>query len=160
MLRFYWTIGKNIEERKFENKYGSRFYENLSRDLIAALQNKKGFAPTSLKYTKYFYCLYAPLFENCRQVADDFSQPIHRHIADDFEMLFCIPWTHHQKIIDKVKGNSEKALFFVRQTLENQWGRGLLMNFLDSDLYERQGSAQTNFKNTLPSVDMIWRSNC
>ena len=153
MLRFYWTIGKDIEERQFENKYGSRFYENLSRDLIAALQNKKGFAPTSLKYTKYFYCLYAPLFENCRQVADDFSRPIHRHIADDFEMLFCIPWTHHQKIIDKVKGNSEKAFFFVRKTLENQWGRGLLMNFLDSDLYERQGSAQTNFQNTLPSVE-------
>jgi hypothetical protein len=85
MLRFYWTIGQDIEQRQFENKYGSHFYENLSKDLTSSLNNKKGFAPTSLKYTKYFYCLYAPLFENCRQ------------LADDFEMLFCIPWTHHQK---------------------------------------------------------------
>lgn len=153
MLRFYWTIGQDIEQRQFENKYGSHFYENLSRDLTSALNNKKGFAPTSLKYTKYFYCLYAPLFENGRQLADDFRKAIHRQDADDFEMLFCIPWTHHQKIIDKVKGNSKKALFFVRQTLKNQWGRGLLMNFLDSDLYERQGLAQTNFQNTLPSIE-------
>ena len=30
MLRFYWSVGKDIEERKCENKYGSHFYENLS----------------------------------------------------------------------------------------------------------------------------------
>lgn len=99
MLRFYWSVGKDIEERQFENKYGSHFYETLSRDLTLALNSRKGFAPTSLKYTKYFYTLYSPLFENRRQ------------LADDLEMLFSIPWTHYQKIIDKVKGNSQKALF-------------------------------------------------
>ena len=99
MLRFYWSVGKDIEERQFENKYGSHFYETLSRDLTLALNSRKGFAPTSLKYTKYFYSLYSPLFENLRQ------------LADDLEMLFSIPWTHYQKIIDKVKGNSQKALF-------------------------------------------------
>lgn len=26
MLRFYWSVGKDIEERQFENKYGSHFY--------------------------------------------------------------------------------------------------------------------------------------
>ena len=71
MLRFYWSVGKDIEQRKFENRYGSHFYENLSRDLLLALNKKKGFSPTSLKYTKYFYCLYSPLFENRRQVADE-----------------------------------------------------------------------------------------
>ena len=141
ILAFYWELGKDIEERKYDNKYGSRFYENLSRDLSKVLDNKKGLAPTSLRYTKYFYCLYAPLFENCRQDADNFN------------LLFSIPWSHHQKIIDKVKGDSNKALFFVRKTLENNWGRGVLVNFLETDLYERQGSALSNFKTTMPSIE-------
>lgn len=153
MLKFYWSMGKDIEERQFENRYGSHFYENLSRDLILALNNKKGFAPTSLWYTKSFYCLYSPLFSILRQPAENLDNENRRQLADDFEMLFCIPWTHHQKIIDKVKGDSHRAMFFVRKTWENQWGRGVLINFLNSDLYERQGVAQTNFQTTLPAVE-------
>ena len=175
MLKFYWSVGKDIVERQFDNKYGSHFYENLSRDLSTALNNKRGMAPTSLRYAKggggeievegkeetsrllwgnglCFYTLYSPLFENHRHDAEDLVKPIpiYRQVAEDFELLFCIPWTHHQKIIDKVKGNSQKAIFFVRKTWENQWGRGLLMNFLDTDLFERQGAAQTNFQTTFP----------
>ena len=153
MLKFYWSMGQDIEERQFENKYGSHFYENLSRDLILALNNKKGFAPTSLWYTKSFYCLYSPLFSILRQPAENLDNENRRQLADDFEMLFCIPWTHHQKIIDKVKGDSHRAMFFVRKTWENQWGRAVLINFLNSDLYERQGVAQTNFQTTLPAAE-------
>ncbi|MGN1157281.1 MAG: YhcG family protein [Agathobacter sp.] len=141
MLRFYWSVGKDITERQFDNKYGSHFYENLSRDLVAALNVKKGFSPTNLKYTKYFYQLYSSLAENRQQP------------ADDFELLFCIPWSHHQRIIDKVQGDSQKALFFVRKTWENQWGRGMLVNFLDTDLYEREGTALSNFSTALPVVE-------
>ena len=122
MLRFYWSVGKDIEERKLENKYGSHFYENLSRDLSLALNNRKGLAPTSLWYAKSFYCLYSPLSRNLRQNAEGLENEIFRQDAEEFEMLFCIPWTHHQKIIDKVKGDFQKALFFVRKTSENNWG--------------------------------------
>ena len=111
MLRFYWSVGKDIAERQYDNKYGSHFYENLSNDLTKVVGNKRGLAPTSLRYTKYFYSLYSPLFENHRQAAEDSLQSIYRQVAEDFDLLFCIPWTHHQKIIDKVKGDSQKALF-------------------------------------------------
>lgn len=104
MLKFYWSLGKDIVERQFENRYGSHFYKTLSRDLTLALGNRKGLAPTSIWYAKSFYCLYSPLFTNFRQD------------AEEFELLFNIPWTHHQKIIDKVKGDGRKALFFVRKT--------------------------------------------
>ena len=163
MLRFYWSVGQDISQRQMENRYGSHFYERVGVDLRNALNLKKGFSVTTLKYTKYFYELYAPLFENRQQladnlynanrlqVADKFDAITNRlHDADDFEMLFSLPWSHHEYIINKVKGNAEKALFFVRKTLENNWGRGVLLNFLDTDLYESQGKAQTNFHLTLP----------
>ena len=64
--------------------------------------------------------------------------------------LFSVPWGHHRFIIDKYLESPKKALFYVHQTVQNGWSRNVLLNFLDSDLYERQGKAQTNFANTLP----------
>jgi hypothetical protein len=29
ILSFYWELGKDIEERRYDNKYGSHFYEKL-----------------------------------------------------------------------------------------------------------------------------------
>lgn len=71
---------------------------------------------------------------------------------DDSTIVFRIPWRHNRTIIDKCKNNVDKALFYVRKTLENNWSRDVLVNFLDTDLFERQGKAITNFANTLPSV--------
>ena len=153
MLKFYWSVGKDIAERQFENKYGSHFYENLSRDLSSALNKKTGFGPTSLWYTKNFYNLYSPLFANLQQAAEESDKRKFQQVAEDLEILFSIPWSHHQRIIDKVKGDAHKGLFFVRKTFENQWGRGILVNFLSTDLYERQGAALTNFTATMPKPE-------
>src|SRR5699024_12683318 len=62
--------------------------------------------------------------------------------------LFSIPWGHHRYIIDKCSDNSDKALFYVRQTLENGWSRDMLLNMLGTSLYERSGKAQTDRKST------------
>lgn len=56
-------------------------------------------------------------------------------------------------IIDKCSTDSGKALFYVRQTLENGWSRDILLNVLGTNLYEHSGKALTNFKNTLPEID-------
>lgn len=85
--------------------------------------------------------------ENLPQVAADFNCTNVPQVA---EQLFCIPWDHHRRIIDKCKGNPQKALFFVQKTIENNWSRAVLLNFLDTDLYERQGKAITNFRDKLP----------
>ena len=75
----------------------------------------------------------------------------------EMSVLFAIPWGHHKLIIDKCakEDNLPKALFYIQQTLENNWSRAVLLNFLDTNLYERQGKAITNFKATLPSEKAI-----
>ena len=40
----------------------------------------------------------------------------------------------------------------MKKTLENNWSRDVLLNFLDTDLFERQGKAVTNFALTLPAA--------
>ncbi|MBR1468681.1 MAG: DUF1016 family protein, partial [Prevotella sp.] len=64
--------------------------------------------------------------------------------------IMSIGWGHHKILIDKYKNTPEKALFYVHQTVLNGWSRNVLLNFLSTDLYERQGKAITNFSRTLP----------
>lgn len=151
MLRFYWELGRDIVERDAENKYGHKFYATLSNDLKVALSEECAISPSTIRYTKRFYLLYCQYVENLQQLAEksdkQFAPKLGAIITGD---IFSIPWGHHMLLIDKVKGNAEKALFYVHQTVLNGWSRNMLLNFLDTDLYERQGKALSNFKQTLP----------
>ena len=73
MLRFYWSVGEDIEKRQMENRYGSHFYGNVSKDLRKALGLNRGMSETTIRYTHYFYRLYSQLLENRQQDAEEFQ---------------------------------------------------------------------------------------
>lgn len=132
-MRRCWSsifgLGGQIVQLKETTDEVSKLYQRLSKDLIAAFPDVKSFSVTNLKYMQYFYECY--------------SSP---QLVDYCKMgIFSIPWGHNRTIIDKCKNNKDKALFYVAKTIENNWSRVVLLNFLDTDLYERQGKAITNF---------------
>ena len=159
MLQFYWELGKDIVEKKAESRWGSGFMKNLSRDLKEVNPDATCFSETNLLYMKNFYLLYQPYITITPQLGEQITQQVVEQkvnaitpqlveqIRND---LFSVPWGHHRFIIDKFKEQPEKALFFVHQTVENGWSRDMLLNFMGTDLYERQGKALTNFARTLP----------
>lgn len=153
MLRFYWNLGRDIASMVNYADYGSKFYKKLSTDLQKELPDVKSFSVTNLKYMKYFYEMYYR-DGNRQQVVDDFDDRLNQQSVDDFvdERIFHIPWGHHIQILNKCKDNQEKALFFVKKVIENNWSRAVLMNFLDTNLYERQGKAISNFDKILPDA--------
>ena len=144
MLRFYWQLGKELHDRKNRFSYGQSFYKTISRDLRKELPDVKSFSETNLRYMQKFAELYSGA-SNLPQLGEDFRR-------GEIEPLFAIPWGHHKLIMDKCNGNLQKALFFVNQVIQNGWSRAMLLNFLDTDLFERQGKAITNFKQTLPAI--------
>lgn len=160
MLEFYWNLGRDIVSMKAESKWGSKFLINLSHDLKAKIPGSTCFSPTNLLYIKNFYCLYQPLLaitpQRVEQLGkqslitnvDAITPQIVEQIRDE---VFAIPWGHHRLLIDKCSGNPHKALFYIRQTIENGWSRAMLLNFIDTDLFDRQSKAITNFKDTLPA---------
>ena len=155
MLRFYFSLGADIVNKKAESRWGDGFFKNLSKDLQNELPGVRGFSETNLRYSKYFYLLYNQTLTIHPQVGDKFYNQdfiISPKIGDQLD-IFQIPWSHHKYIIDKCKKDTDKALFYVRKTLENNWSRNVLLNFLDTGLYERQGKAVSNFKSTLPEVN-------
>ncbi len=152
MLRFYWDIGKDISAMSEDASYGSGFYKTVSGDLSEIFPTVHSFSATNLKYMRYLYEMYPAAGENCQQLVDGSGDMENRQQpVDDLEAIFQIPWGHHVQILGKCKGNPDKALFYVKKTLENNWSRAVLLNFLDTNLYERQGKAVTNFDLTLPT---------
>lgn len=161
LLHFYWELGKDIEEKQADNRYGSQFYATLSRDLRHEMPNAEGLSETSIRYAKRFYVLYNKQIAILPQIVEEsekanLPQLVERLYSD----LFSIPWGHHRYIIDKCSNDSDKALFYVRQTLENGWSRDILLNMLGTNLYERSAKALTKLypekvEGTMPSIKEI-----
>ena len=152
MLNFYWLLGRDITVRKAGRKWGSHFYDTLSRDLKRIIPGATCFSVTNLKYMTYFYDLFPTTDPIRPQLGDELenraSSAIHPQLGDE---IFCLPWGHIKLIIDKCRQNPEKAEFYVRQSVNNNWSRAVLQNWLDTDLFDRQGKAITNFTHALPT---------
>ncbi|MBR2810177.1 MAG: DUF1016 family protein [Solobacterium sp.] len=154
MLRFYWNLGKDMNQIKDHYHWGSHFYEQISKDLKKELPDVKSFSPRNLLYMHQFYRLF-PKAGITRQPETQLPESaIAKQLVSqtgDTNEVFMIPWGHIIQILNKCHSDKDKALFYVRKTIENNWSRAVLLNFLDTDLYERQGKAITNFATTLPA---------
>ena len=60
-----------------------------------------------------------------------------------------IPWFHNVVLIEKLK-DPARRLWYARQAIANGWSRSMLLHWIESDLYARQGKAVTNFQAALP----------
>ena len=173
LIEFYWNLGKDMTEKFAEEAgYGSRFFEKVSFDMRTEFPNDTGFSPRNIRYCQDFYLLYsaAPILPQVvaksakgKRAASKMPQVVAKcvrsQLVDDkivqqlVAQLVSVPWGHHRTIIDKCKRDRDKALFYVRRTVQNGWSRNSLLNWLSTDLYEREGKAQTNFDLTMPSDD-------
>ncbi len=150
MLKFYWNFGREITEKKSQYQWGDKFFENLSRDLRVLIPGIKSFSATNLRYMQRFYLLYPEDDTILPQHGEELTVQDELILPQVGEEIFMIPWGHHKVIMDKYQNDVDKAMFFVRKTITNNWSRGMLENFVDTDLYERQGHAITNFQRALP----------
>ncbi len=151
LLRFYWSVGRDIVARDAENKYGSGFYKNLSQDLKDALPESDGFSRQNLQYMKKMYLFYRQTNTNCPQVVGNSEGEMCQQLVGDF--IFLVPWGHHRTIIDTYfeDGNLDAAIFYLKKTVEDGWSRNVLKTFIDSGLHLRQGKAQSSFSRLLPA---------
>ena len=129
-IMLYWNIGKVIIEN---NKWGSKFIDNLARDIKLEFPNSKGYSVRNLKYMRKFVELF-PQFEIV-QVP-----------------LAQLTWYHLQLLMDKTSSDSAKFLWYANKTIENGWSRNVLLHQVGIKLYERQAIADkaANFEKTLP----------
>jgi len=141
MLHLYWNIGKEITERQKSANLGDGFLKELGPELMAEFPDMKGFSYRNIRYIKQWYLFYNQDNTIWQQVVDKLGE----------EVFFSVPWGHHLYIMSSCK-DMGKAVFYLQKTVENGWSRAVLLNFLDTDLYERQGKAVNNFSRLLPDT--------
>ncbi len=141
MLEFYWGMGRDIVAMQAEVKWGSGFFNQLSLDMKAEFPNETGFSVTNLKYMKRWYNFYYQHVAIRQQTVDELKMPMY---------FGRIPWGQHIEIFTRSK-SLEEALFYVGQTIENNWSRSEVEAQIADGLFHKQGSAVTNFSDRLPA---------
>lgn len=173
MLRLYWDIGKSIVEKQNQFSWGSKIVELMAKDLKRELPDTSGFSRTNLFAMRKFYLFYKdselvhqvggqlentaskPQNEFVQQAAEliqnDQNQIVQQLVGQlSKDSILCkIPWGQHIVVLNKCKDIKE-ALFYIQQTIQNNWSRNVLEIQIEANLIERQGKALNNFELTLP----------
>ena len=145
LIELYWQIGQLIVERQRSEGWGKSVVEKLAQDLQAEFPGMSGFSPRNVWRMRAFYLAYTEEVRKLpRPVAELDGENLPRPVAE-------IPWGHNADLLDKIEDPAER-LWYARAAVEKGWSRTVLVHWIESDLFSRQGKAQTNFEKTLPAL--------
>ena len=132
LVLLYWGIGRQILERQAREGWGSRVIDRLSADLRRDFPDMTGLSARNLKYM--------------RALAE-----AHPDRAFVQQVVARLPWGHVVRLLETVKDAARRE-WYARHAIEHGWSRNVLVHQIESNLYERQGNALTNFSRTLPAA--------
>lgn len=130
LINLYWEIGSSILEKQLNGGWGSKVVDRLANDLREAFPQMKGFSLTNVKYMTQF-AKENPEFQISQTV---FGQ---------------ITWSHNIVLLQKLNNKKERS-WYASKAIENGWSSRMLVIWIENDLYNRDGKAISNFKDTLP----------
>ena len=117
-LLFNWQLGRDLVQKKAEERWGAGVVEQVSLDLNREFPDSTNFSVRNLWYMKQWYMFYAENPEKLKQLVsvmlpDDNHDKIIKQIEDgeklkqsvsEFPLLFaCVPWGHHVRIVQHSK---------------------------------------------------------
>lgn len=163
-LLFNWELGRDLVQKKAEERWGAGVVEQVSLDLQREFPNAEGFSTTNLWYMKQWYLFYYQEDIKLQQfVAELGIEKLHQaggetenlklhQFGGEFPAPFAlVPWRHHVEIISKCKSVDE-ALFYIGKTIEQGMSRAALVNCIKANLYEHQGKILNNFAEHMPAL--------
>jgi predicted nuclease of restriction endonuclease-like (RecB) superfamily len=130
MILLYWEIGNAILQRQKNEGWGSKVIDRMSYDLKTAFPDMQGFSPRNLKYMRKFAESWTDFVIVQRTVA-------------------LIPWRSNITLLDKLS-DPRLRLWYAQKTIENGFGKDMLVFQIESQLHKRQGGAVQNFESSLP----------
>ncbi|TDU62457.1 putative nuclease of restriction endonuclease-like (RecB) superfamily [Prosthecobacter fusiformis] len=169
LVLLYWQIGRDILARQAAQGWGAKVIERLAHDLRTAFPEMKGFSRANLMYMRAF----AEAWPEGKFVQQPVAQlgkeaivqqavgqiepwEIVHQAGAQFEVdgilqapLAQLPWGHHCVLLDKLKTRDDRY-WYLRNAIEHNWSRNILVMQIESRLLERSGAAVTNFNLTLP----------
>ena len=170
-LLFNWQLGRDLVQKKAEERWGAGVVEQVSLDLKREVPNAGGFSTSNLWFMKRWYLFYTQgdsqileqagkelqLLKNQHktklyQIGKELDGEILYQDGKEFPLPFAlVPWRHHIEILYRCK-SIEEALFYIAKTIEQGLSRDALINCIKANLYEHQGNIPNNFADHLPNI--------
>lgn len=133
LVEFYWDLGKEIVRLEDTNHWGGKLIEQLAVDLRLEFSEVRGFSRRNLYAIRQWYLFFSAHFKFVPQ-----------SVAQ-------LPWGHQRLIVSKIK-DIDIALIYANACLVNSWSRDTLEANIQSNFHLRIGNKQTNFEDTLPTI--------
>ena len=170
-LLFNWLLGRDLVQKKAEERWGAGVVEQVSLDLKREFPDADGFSTRNLHYMKQWYLFYTQsnpqilqrVGAEIQKIEYQYATKLHQAGAElgetklyqagkELPLPFAlVPWRHHIEIITKSK-SVEEALFYISKTIEQELSRNALINCIKANLYEHQGKIVNNFTDHLPAL--------
>lgn len=158
MLEFYWSIGRDLVALRAEERWGTGVVKQFALDMRQTFPDITGFSDTNVKYIKQWYSFYYERIIKSQQFVGQMNTEEKSQQAADLlempELFGKVPWGQHISIISKCQSLDE-ALFYIHKVAEEGWSRSFLEEQIAAQLFQTQGSAVTNFGQTLPTPQNI-----
>ena len=171
-LLFNWQMGRDLVQKKAEERWGAGVVEQVSLDLKREFPKEDGFSARNLRYMKQWYLYYTteaqklqrPVAEiMCETGMEVKTEKLQRPVAEfseggsrldirEFPLPFAlVPWGQHIEIMTRSKSIDE-ALFYIQQVIEKGLSRPALINCFKASLFKHYGKIANNFSEHLPDV--------
>lgn len=129
-INLYWEIGAEIYRQQQEKGWGKSIVQLLSDELQKEFPGAKGYSAANLWRMRNFYLTY----QSCPKLA-----PLVREIS----------WSNNIVIMEKCKDDLQRE-FYLHMVKRYGWTKRVLINFIETQTYEKYLLNQTNFDTTLP----------
>jgi predicted nuclease of restriction endonuclease-like (RecB) superfamily len=153
LIHLYWDLGMSILQGQKQKGWGSKFVDQLSKDLKEHFPDMDGLSRTNLFYMRKFAEVYPFLYSKEPRGKHTKRKEDNSNTEFVQQLVGRIPWGHNIVLIDKLKKNDER-LWYAQQTIEHGWSRIVLEHQIRNNLIQRQDKVTkaTNFKKLLPKV--------
>ena len=177
MLSLYFGIGAYVSNNSRNGFWGKGAIEIISKRLQEDLPGLRGFSAANIKFMRQFYEAWSPIInrqpmadenktltavsenaiDNSLTAVSEINTKLLTHKGkgglNDFSMdtFLSLGFTHHIIIIRKTESIAER-IFYINQSVKNQWSKHILSAKIDANLYEHRGNMPNNFVKTIPDI--------
>lgn len=164
LLALYFNVGKLIDEKAKQGKWGDKILDQLSNDLQKELPGLKGFSATNIKRMRTFYREWNTCFTISPTPSDQLQKRIKGKrgigkpaisllptgqisptVSDQFiQYFFSVSFSHHYELLVKTK-TAEERRFYIAGIATEFWSLETLKHHLKNKLFRKKGTLPNNF---------------